>query len=154
MMKKEKVLTIQSEFIRADISNKGAVVKDLYDVEIRREYTKKLDGQTFFPIVGKLREDYYLIGNKRYSLTPDGFASNKFFTVTSSQKDSVSFQLESDEQTLKVFPYEFQLDITYRVYGPKLTVTFEVNNRSRREMLFSMGSSIPFCLPLGAERSG
>ncbi len=145
----EKIFTIKSEFIRADISSKGAVVKDLFDVEIRREYTKKLDGKTFFPIVGKLRENYYLIGNKKYSLPENGFANEKKFTVISYQKDSISLQLESDDETLKVFPFEFQLDITYKVYGPKLSVSFEVKNLSRREMLFSMGSSIPLVLPLG-----
>ena len=145
----EKMYTIESEFIRADISTKGAVVSDLYDVEIGREYTKHLQGLTYFPNVGKLREDYYLIGNKKYSLLENGLANDRNFTVVSYQKDAIILRLESDDMTLKSFPYEFQLDITYRVYGPRLTVSFEVKNLSRREMLFSMGSTIPFSLPLG-----
>ena len=152
-----KLIEISSEFIQATIDPKGAELKSLLDTESFTEYLWQQDKKWWkrsapilFPIVGKLSDDKYRIGNKFYNLTQHGFARDMEFQVVRAQKDSAHLRLEYTDDTLKAFPFKFVLEVKFKVYGPKLIVDYEVRNVDRREMLFSIGSHPAFNVPLGA----
>lgn len=147
------IYTIQSEFISAKISLSGAKLISLYDFETNVEYIQKTDEVeripgVFFPIVGRLQEDRYRIKNKFYNLQKDGHAQDKKFEVLFSGKDHLTLKLESNEESLKSFPYHYHLIVTYKVYGPKLYIDYEVRNRDKKDLLFSLGKTNLYNIPL------
>ena len=57
------------------------------------------------------------------------------------------FALNSDEESRKVFPFDFSLEIEYRLWKRVLHTTFRVVNTGTAEMLFSVGAHPAFNLP-------
>lgn len=150
-----KIIEISSEFITAKISTHGAELKSLFDTDTSTEYIWQSDSKWWkrsapilFPIVGKLLDDKYRLGNKFYSMSKHGFARDMEFQVVRAERDVAHFKLEYTEETLKSFPFKFVLEVRFRVYGPKLFVEYEVKNVDRRDMLFSIGSHPAFNIPL------
>ena len=89
-----------------------------------------------FPIVGKLRYDVALINGKEYPIPKHGFACNKTFEKIGEH----SYKLVSNEETLKIYPYDFELYINYKIDKNILTFNYKVINKSKEEkMLFGIG---------------
>jgi galactose mutarotase-like enzyme len=105
-----------------------------------------------FPIVGRLKEDTYFVNGKSYQLPQHGFARDREFQVLSKSDTSVSFLLKSDLETLKVYPFQFRLIITYTLSGSSLKVKYTVENPSEENILFSIGAHPGFNCPLFPER--
>ncbi|MDD0852480.1 aldose 1-epimerase family protein [Halobacteriovorax sp. GB3] len=148
-------IKISSHFVTARISSFGAELKGLKDRESNIEYIWQGDSDHWersapilFPIVGSLREDKYRIGRKYYGMSRHGFARDSEFEIIEKEKDSVKLRLIQSDETLKIFPFKFSLDVRYKVYGPKLIISYEVKNLDRKEMFFSIGSHPAFNVPL------
>ena len=148
-------ITISSEFISATISTYGAELKSLKDLNYDLEYVYQ--GNTdfwnrsapiLFPIVGKLKDDKYSLGSKVYNMTKHGFARDNEFEVVLERKDKVTFRMGYNEETLKVYPFRFILEITFHVYGPKLQTEIHVYNVDKKEIYFSFGLHPAFNVPL------
>ena len=89
-----------------------------------------------FPIVGKLRYDVALINGKEYPIPKHGFACKMNFE----EIDKHSYKLSSNEETLKIFPFEFDLYVYYTISKNILTFNYKVLNKSKKEkMLFGIG---------------
>ena len=89
-----------------------------------------------FPIVGKLRYDATIINGKEYSIPKHGFVCNKTFEKIGEH----SYKLSSDEETIKIFPYNFELYINYKIKENILSFNYKVINKSKEEkMLFGIG---------------
>jgi galactose mutarotase-like enzyme len=101
-----------------------------------------------FPIVGALKNNEYLFGGKPYQLGRHGFAREREFQVYEHGETSVSFRLDSDEETFKVYPFEFQLILNYVLHENELSVEYLVINKGAGDMLFSVGGHPAFKVPL------
>jgi glucose-6-phosphate 1-epimerase len=66
-----------------------------------------------------------------------GFARNIDWTLVSQTQHSACFQLESDTDTLAMWPYEFSATYTAEVTGDSLTLTLEVTNKSPTTIEFT-----------------
>ena len=104
-----------------------------------------------FPIVGRLKNDIYSLHGKKYSLPRHGFARNYKFEVLEKTDSSVLFSLKQNEETLKVFPFEFELQVKYVLQQNKLTLTYIVFNNSKEKMPFNIGAHPAFSIPLNFE---
>ena len=65
-----------------------------------------------FPIVGRLKNDSYILNGKEYNLPRHGFARNFEFEVIEKTENSVMFLLKENEEILKVFPFKFELQLS------------------------------------------
>jgi galactose mutarotase-like enzyme len=101
-----------------------------------------------FPIVGQLKENRYQHKGQSYNLPRHGFAREKEFVVTDQQAGSITFSLQSSEETLAVYPFAFLFSITYSLNADELSVTYNVEARGEEEMLFSVGGHPAFRVPL------
>jgi galactose mutarotase-like enzyme len=108
-----------------------------------------------FPIVGELAGGHYRLGDKTYSLSRHGFARGKPFNVVAATATTATFRLQSDETTLPLYPFQFELDIRFAVNGATLAVTTTVRNLGATNMPASFGYHPGLCwpLPYGRERS-
>ena len=100
-----------------------------------------------FPIVGSLWEKKMHVENRIYQMGQHGFARDMDFMLFSQEEDSITYRLVSDGETHDKYPWEFQLDITYKLEGQKVLVIWEVENTSGREMFFQIGAHPAFYYP-------
>ena len=107
----------------------------------------KRHSPVLFPIVGSVWENEYRNEGTTYALTQHGFARDMEFTLILEHDDEVRYQLVSNEETLKKYPFPFCLEIGYRIHGKKIDVTWEVKNTGEKEMHFQIGAHPAFCYP-------
>ena len=142
-------ITIQNQAIKAVIKTKGAELSSLqkegknYIWEINSEFWNKTS-PILFPIVGALKNGEYFHEGKVYKLSRHGFARDFEFEVIENSENAVVFSLKSNEETLKVYPFHFELQLSYILEGNKLMVKYEIINHSSEKMYYSIGAHPAF----------
>lgn len=95
-----------------------------------------------FPICGNLPDNSYNIGDRQYSLKQHGFARELPWQVTHQATDgaaSLTIELESNDTTRSVYPFDFTVSFTYHLRGNELTIAQAYTNKSATPMPFSSG---------------
>lgn len=152
------MITIENDNLKASFLTKGAEWRSLVEKAHGREYLWQADpahwsktAPVLFPIVGSLKDGAYEYRGQTYHLPRHGFARDKEFRVKEQEAWRVVFVLESDDDTRKVFPFEWTLEIEYRLWKKVLHTSYRVLNRGTDEMLFSIGAHPAFNLPFFGE---
>jgi galactose mutarotase-like enzyme len=101
-----------------------------------------------FPIVGKVVNNTYRVGDESYHLNQHGLARDQNFELIESSKTSASFQLMWSQETLVNYPYRFELVITYGLSGSELSISYKVINHDEQVMYFNIGAHPGFNCPL------
>ena len=150
--------TIENEVLRVTINPAGAELDSLFNKANELEYMWSGDSKfwgkkspVLFPIVGTLNNNQYFFDNKSYELSRHGFAREKMFSVIAQTTSSITFELNQDESTLLVFPFQFSFAIIYTIDESRLSVTYLVKNRGSETMYFSVGAHPAFKLPVADE---
>lgn len=147
---------LENDSLKILLSDSGAELQSVYHKGTNLEYLWQGNpavwprkAPVLFPIVGKVKDNNYLFGNKKFKLAQHGFARDLVFTCIHSTNLSCIYRLNHSEETLKAFPFEFELDISYSINGPKLIVDYRIFNPSKTENLyFSIGAHPGFNCPL------
>ena len=111
-------------------------------------FEKMHDGESFwnrhapvlFPIVGKLKDGKTIIDGKEYFMGQHGFARDMEFKVLGEN----SYLLKSNEESLKMFPYEFEFYISYEVNENEVITKYKVINKDTKQMIFGLGGHPAF----------
>ena len=142
---------IKNEHIKAKIKSFGAELNSLQKIDEDLEYMWQGDSKYWnrhspilFPIVGRLKNDSYTYQNQKYNMTQHGFARDKEFEVIKNEVDFIEFRLKSDEKTLEIYPFSFELYLSYKLEKNSLIVSYKVINKSDEKMLFSIGAHPAF----------
>ena len=107
------------------------------------EYWKR-HSPVLFPIVGSLWNKEMRQGGKTYTMSQHGFARDMEFRLTEKTSCSLRYRLESDEETKRLYPYDFILEIGYVLADNTVTVEWSVKNPSQQEMHFQIGAHPAF----------
>ena len=149
------MLSLENDTLKIAILSKGAELRSVFHKQNGLEYMWDANPEfwaktspVLFPIVGQLKNNSYKYGGKEYHLSRHGFAREKEFVVTEQSATSLKLTLESSEETLAVYPFQFLFSITYTLDDDELTVRYQVQNSGEKEMLFSVGGHPAFKLPL------
>ena len=147
------MIQLQNTKLKASFNELGAELVSLIDLKTGKEIIWEGNpdfwgGQSpvLFPTVGALKDDKYIFEGETYEMPRHGFARRKFFDVKSSSENQVVFELNSDQETLKFYPFDFSLEITYTLIENKLTVSYNVKNTSEKELYFSLGAHPGFAI--------
>ena len=82
-----------------------------------------------FPICGSLRNDEAEIGDgKKTTMPRHGLVRKKEFKCTEKTGDSILFEIESNEEMLEQYPYQFKLGIRYTLEGKKISTRYIIQN--------------------------
>lgn len=149
------MLRLENEDLIVEVEAKGAELVSVYSKQTKLNYLWNADPQFWsrhapilFPIVGKLKNDSYHWKGHVYHLSQHGFARDREFTCIKSTSSSASYQLRDDEKTGAVFPFYFELEITYTLNQSAICVEYRVVNRGEDKMYFSLGAHPGFNCPL------
>lgn len=95
-----------------------------------------------FPVCGNLPDNIFNYQEKQYILKQHGFARDLPWQVINQSTNSsanITLSLESNSETLKVYPFEFALQFTYKLIDNKLIIEQSYQNKSQEKMPFSVG---------------
>jgi len=139
--------TLENDILRITVDDHGAELRSI---------TEKLDGTEYlwngdpawwkytspvlFPIVGKLVDGKYRVNGETFELPGHGFGRTSEFTCTRRAVDELIFVLEWSQETMKVYPYHFRLEIAYILRMNKVKVMWTVKNLDTEPMYFSIGA--------------
>ena len=101
-----------------------------------------------FPFVGKVKDGKYRCKGQEFAISQHGFARDMEFQFLSQTEDEIWFVLEATEETKQKYPYEFRLEVGYRLVENTLKVLWKVTNPAEEVLPFSIGSHPAFLCPL------
>lgn len=90
-----------------------------------------------FPICGQLTNGSYELDGTIYSMKNHGVARiSKWIVVDQKDREeaSITIKLESNEETRKMYPFDFELMFTYILKDGKLQILQQYKNESNEEM--------------------
>ena len=148
-----EIISISSDSLTVSIDAMGAQLMSLQKGE--SEYLWQGDSNWWprrapilFPIVGVLKDGKAESAEGTVSLARHGLARLNQFEVVEQSPSSVTLQLKSTEETLKAYPYDFELKLIFSVAGDTLTQTYEVNNPANVVLPFTLGAHPAFNIPI------
>lgn len=106
-----------------------------------------------FPVVGKLRKGQFSYGGNQYALPQHGFARDLEFICIEETTDRLSFELTANEETLRIYPFHFSLQISYFLEGDTLNISYSVFNPDHKTLYMSLGAHPAFNVPLQAHET-
>lgn len=107
------------------------------------EYWKR-HSPVLFPIVGSLWNKEMRQDGKTYTIGQHGFARDMDFELIEKSADTLRYRLTSSEETKRLYPYDFILEIGYKLADNKVTVEWKVKNPSEQEIHFQIGAHPAF----------
>ena len=141
--------TLSNDKVCIQIADHGAELVSI--VANETEYLWQADPKywgrhspVLFPIVGRVWDNTYRHKGSLYELGQHGFARDKDFQLTYEEDDALIYSLESDEDTLKKYPFPFVLEIGYRLKGNRIEVMWSVQNTGNETMYFQIGAHPAF----------
>ena len=150
---KQMQITITNDDLSATIDSKGAELISLIKKKSAENYIWEgsvafwaKHSPVLFPIVGTLKDNFYLYDNNKYILSRHGFARDCNFEIVNKSYNEVVFSLSSNEKTKKQFPFEFELQIKYLLTNFELKISYLVINKDTISIPFSLGAHPAFSL--------
>lgn len=151
------MITLENKHLIVKINPEGAELTSVWHKKAELEYIWTADpkywgrhASNLFPIVGRLRGDQFRVAGETYYMNQHGFARNMLFDVVEQSENKAVFRIVDSESTHRVYPFKFQLDISYELTeDDTLHIAYIVHNPDKEETLFfSVGGHPAFNLPL------
>lgn len=101
-----------------------------------------------FPIVGGLNGGMILINGRSYAMARHGFARRSEFSIADRGEDFVVFSLTESPETMRQYPYSFQLLVRHQLDENGFFTEFEVKNTGGQPLPFCIGAHTAFRCPL------
>ena len=147
--------SLKNDILSIDVEEFGAELTSIFHTAKNTEYLWNADpaywkrhAPILFPVVGSLKNKSYLYQGQTYSLPQHGFARDMNFRFIKQSETEVWFSLEATEETKKVYPFDFRLELGYRLIGSEVTALWRVVNTGNEELFFSIGGHPAFLCPL------
>lgn len=148
------MITLENDYIKVSLTAKGAELQGLFSKETKLEYLWNANPKywakhspVLFPIVGSLKNNSFIYQGKHYELPRHGFARDNVFNFEKISESEGIFTLTQNADTLKTYPFYFELKLNYQLIDRKLKLTYEVKNTGTSELLFSIGAHPAFAVP-------
>lgn len=106
-----------------------------------------------FPIIGKLINSKYRVDGNVYELPSHGIARISEFEFLSQTEDSVTFELKYNDESLKIYPYKFSLQVKYTLEDNSVITEYKVINLDNKDICFSVGGHPAFMCPIDSNDS-
>jgi len=158
MENSSSMIQLQNEHLQVLIKSRGAELCSLKHKQSGTEYIWQAQPDIWgkhspilFPIVGTLKNGTYSYQGQTYAMGRHGFARDMDFACIENNEHQVIFQLVANDETLKCYPFLFELRVVYTLQNNTVDVRYEVQNSGMQTMYFSIGAHPAFNIPLEKE---
>ena len=144
------IYTLKNDHLEVKVNSLGAELTSVvsssgFEYIWQGEEWKK-HSPVLFPICGALLDGKYIFKGREYSLGKHGFAKAEEFALKEADDTSLTLVLESNEETLSIFPFDFTLSAHFEIDGNRLSATFTVENSGKQIMPYMFGWHPAFTL--------
>ena len=145
---------LKNENLKVTISDAGAeilsIINEAGDEVIHQGCDVYADHCPIcFPTIGIFPDSIYSYNGMDYKIKIHGFASSSVFEANQVSDTEISFKMSSNEETLKVYPFRFDLFVNYTLKGKDLTTEYVIKNTGNDVMYYSVGSHTGYKLDKG-----
>lgn len=137
---------IENEFLKIEINPHGGCLKSIYDKRKKKELLYQPDGSSWsgqdvviFPVIAALKNHSYKVGAKSYSLKNHGLIRYNDVYLVSQNEEEITLGFDDNEETLKLYPFKFHFEVTYKLENDKISIKYHVINKNDKTMYFSVG---------------
>ncbi len=150
------IFTAENNVFSLGVKEMGAELTSLKSKKTGIEYI--WDGNTdiwygqspiLFPIIGRLLDDKYRLNGVEYTMPKHGIVRKKPFKLVKQTENSLTFVQTDDEDSLKMYPYHFELEVEFKLTDNGLSVTHTVYNKNDEVMYYSFGAHPAFNCEIG-----
>ncbi len=145
---------LSNEYLTLEVSASGAELSRVTGAD-GTEYLWNADpvywkrhSPVLFPVVGNYNQKHFLYKGEKWPMGQHGFARDMEFELISQDLESLSFVLNSSEETRRLYPMEFSLQITYTLHENLISVDWLVKNPGKEALHFSIGAHPAFYCPV------
>ncbi|MBI9104918.1 MAG: aldose 1-epimerase family protein [Spirochaetales bacterium] len=145
---------ISNNKITAEFKSLGAELTSLKDSDgheyLWQGHPDHWTGQSplLFPIIGGLENDSYDYAGKTWNMKSHGFARKSEWVLECRDRNSIIFNLKSNAETMKNYPFEFKVSLIYSIHDNCLEVEYEVWNMDKKSLPFQIGGHPAFNCPI------
>lgn len=146
--------TLSNDKLSIKVKKTGAELASIVRNDNGHQYLWQADpafwkrhSPVLFPIVGGLWDGQYRYKGKTYSMSQHGFARDQEFELIHQTQTEIRYRLLSDDKSLEIYPFDFSLEIGYKLSGNSIEVIWEVTNTSQEDMYFQIGAHPAFNYP-------
>lgn len=151
-----KFYSIRNNNFEVTVNEVGAELSSFKSLITEKEYIWKADPDVWashapnlFPIIGCLKGDSFWYKGKEYACPKHGFLrKNTNVILVTESENKLTFGLKYSQETLEVYPFKFEFEISFVLNDNRLDVEHKVINHGDEEMLFSLGGHPGFTCPI------
>ena len=150
------IYELENENYKLQVSEIGAELQSLRSKKTGREFLWSGDPAVWkgrspilFPIIGRLLNDRYRVNGTEYTMPKHGLVRHEPFSLLAKTDTQLTLCRESDENSLRQYPFHFRLTVTYTLLENGLCVSHTVANPDDKPLLFSFGAHPGFTCDLG-----
>ena len=151
---------LKNHILEIKINSKGAELCAINNLKNGKNYLWDANPKywnrsspVLFPFVGAVKNKEYRYDGATYSMNQHGFARDLEFTLISMTENEVWYSLQDNEDTYKIYPFHFWLEIGYRLEENNIVVMWKVKNTDTKTIYFSIGAHPAFFCPLNTEET-
>ncbi len=145
------VNSIKNDCLEISVKSFGAVLTSVKSQKSGYEFLWQgnpeiWNGQSpvLFPVIGALLDNKCVIDGREYEIIRHGIARHREFELYSQTDSELVFLQKNDKETLKSYPFKYELYMSFKLDGNSLTVTHTVKNTHDGKMCFGIGAHPAF----------
>jgi galactose mutarotase-like enzyme len=134
---------LENEFLILSVNPIGAEISSIQSKVSGIEYCWSGDpniwGSTapvLFPLIGALKSNSYFYQEKLYSIPKHGFIRHNQKLEVKQSNNKIIFTSLFDEDSLKMYPFEYKFEIEFRLNKSSIEVIHHVTNLDQKEPLY------------------
>ena len=151
------VYSIKNEYLSAEFSSLGAEllsVKNGEGLEFIWQGDEKFWGERsplLFPYCCRLFGGHYTYEGERFYGEIHGFIRKTEFSDVECLGDKITFKARANDETKKLYPFDFEFEMTYALKEKSLVCSMTLKNPSPDEIYYTAGMHPGFNVPLEGE---
>jgi galactose mutarotase-like enzyme len=148
--------TVSNSFFKIEVQQKGAELCSIKSLKTDSEYMWDANpdiwgsfAPVLFPIIGSLKNGVTMYKGKNYKIPKHGIIRhNNSIELKSKTANQLFFSLKYNDSLLKVYPFKFGFEISFKLTDNKIEVGHTITNLDKKPMLFSLGGHPAFKCPV------
>lgn len=137
---------LENDCLKIEVNLLGGALSSIYDKKRDLECLYQIDERSWqnqdlviFPFIGAINSRTYTYKGKEYAAKNHGVIRYLEGFVSFQMKNKLQITFVANENTLKSYPFLFNLKVTYELEGYKIKISYYVNNNDKDTMPFSLG---------------